>query len=88
MTFKNNDLKKVYLFLKLYSNLSALLYKFHQEKCQYFFVSFFVFFVFFMPFKSQVGLLSKDMACKVQKVRVKVQKDRKNTKKDNFKKTK
>ena len=38
-----------------------------------------------MPFKSQVSLLSKDMACKVQKVKVKVQKGRKKTKKDKFK---
>ena len=41
-----------------------------------------------MPFKSQVSLLSKYMACKVQKVKVKVQKDRKKIKKDKFKKTK
>jgi hypothetical protein len=53
-----------------------------------FFVSFLVFLVFFMSFESQVGLLSKDMTCKVQKVKVKVQKDSKKTKKDIFKKTK
>ena len=40
------------------------------------------FLVFFMSFKSQVGLLSKDMTCKVQKVKVKVQKDSKKTKKE------
>ena len=51
------------------------------------FVSFFNLFSLFMSFKSQVGLLSKDMTCKVQKVKVKVQKDSKKIKKDKFKKT-
>jgi hypothetical protein len=45
----------------------------HQEKCQYFSM-------FFSSFKSPVGLLSKDMVHKVQKVKVKVQKDNKKTK--------
>ena len=60
----------------------------HQEKCRYFFCVFLSLFWLFYAFKSQVSLLSKDMACKVQKVKVKVQKDRKKTKKDKFKKVK
>jgi hypothetical protein len=38
-------------------------------------VLFWVFFGSFLSFKSPVGLLLKDITCKVQKVKVKVQKD-------------